>query len=150
MTDRDDVLYQMAKIVSYPTWISAFILGILLAAGVISGAGWLIAILILLGVAMPIGVKLSRMELTNAMVAVFQTGIRTERQREKDMAKYAATPTAMRKDLLTQDIAAMIQERVSTIPVRKDAAEELAGDIIVVARERFLRDLATYSRENTR
>lgn len=150
MTDRDDALYQMAKIVSYPTWISAFILGILLSAGIISGAGWLIAILILLGIAMPIGVKLSRMELTNAMVAVFQTGIRTEREREKDMAKYAATPRALNRDLLNQDVAAMIQERVNSLPVRNDAAEELAGDIIVVVRERVLRDIASYSRENTR
>lgn len=82
---REQFLYRSAKIISYPTWITAFFLGILLAAGVVSGPGWVIAIIILMGIAMPVGVKLSRMELTKAMVAVFQTGIEAERERDREL-----------------------------------------------------------------
>lgn len=74
---REEFLYRMAKIVSYPTWIAAFLLGILLVAEVISGPGWIIAVITLMGIAMPIGVKLSRMELARTMVAVFEIGVQT-------------------------------------------------------------------------
>lgn len=49
--------------------------------------------------------------------------------------------------LLQQDVAAMISE---TDRVVGREAEELAHDIIVVVRERVLREIAGYARENIR
>lgn len=79
---REEFLYRMAKIVSYPTWVASVLIGVLLVLGVVSGPGWLAALIILLGIAMPVGVKLSRMELTKAMIAVFRIGIIAEQERE--------------------------------------------------------------------
>lgn len=75
---REEFLYRMAKIISYPTWVAAFGIGIfLVAASDFERKGWLIAVIALMGVAMPIGVKLSRMELARTMVAVFEIGVQT-------------------------------------------------------------------------
>lgn len=52
-----------------------------------------------------------------------------------------------RVDLLQEDVAAMISESQRIIGRE---AEELAHDIIVVVRERVLRQLASYARENIR
>lgn len=59
--------------------------------------------------------------------------------------------TRARRDLLKEDVTEMIRERFATAtPIRKDAAEELAHDLIVVIRERFLREIESYARENIR
>lgn len=85
--DKDEFLYRSAKLISYPTWTGAFLIGILLVAGTVTGSGWIIAMLILLGIAMPIGVKLSRMELTKSILAVFQIGLLAERERVERLRK---------------------------------------------------------------
>lgn len=85
---REEFLYRMAKTVSYPTWIAAFVIGILLVWGVVTGPGWITATIVLLGIAMPVGVKLSRMELANTMLACFRIGIIAERKRERDEAEW--------------------------------------------------------------
>lgn len=144
----DDVLYQMARIVSYPTWIAAFIIGILLAAGVLDGRGWLVAALVLLGIAMPIGVKLSRMELTKTMVTVFHTGVIMQRERDVEMSMSQQQRRSTRKtnqaNLLREDVASMLRDR------GEDSADSLAQDVIVVVRERVLAELSSYARENIR
>lgn len=80
---REDFLYRSAKIISYPTWTAAFLIGILLIVGVVSGPGWITAAIILLGIAMPVGVKLSRMELAKTMMACFEIGLLAERERSE-------------------------------------------------------------------
>lgn len=85
---REEFLYRMAKTVSYPTWIAAFVIGILRVRGVVKGRGWDTAALILLGIAMPIGVKLSRMELANTMIAVYKTGIKNEREYYEELRQH--------------------------------------------------------------
>jgi hypothetical protein len=54
---------------------------------------------------------------------------------------------ASESDLLLKDVAAMISE---TERVIGREAEELAHDIIVVVRERTLREIESYARENIR
>lgn len=64
-----------ARIIAYPCWIAATIIAAEIAAGRLKGREPYVAVVILLGISMPIGVKLSRLELTDAMVAVFRTGL---------------------------------------------------------------------------
>ncbi len=54
---------------------------------------------------------------------------------------------ATESDLLRNDVSAMISE---TGRVIGREADELAHDIIVVVRERVLRELEAYARENIR
>lgn len=55
-----------------------------------------------------------------------------------------------RRDLLQEDVAAMIRDRVSSHDRPETIADELAHDIIVVVRERVLRQIESYARENIR
>lgn len=52
--------------------------------------------------------------------------------------------------LLRQDVAAMIREYPNEVSADQEAAEELAGDIVTVVRERVLREIESYARENIR
>jgi len=54
---------------------------------------------------------------------------------------------ASESDLLQKDVAAMISESERIIGLE---ADELAHDIIVVVRERVLREIESYARENVR
>lgn len=49
--------------------------------------------------------------------------------------------------VLQQDVAALIQDTQRIIGVE---ADELAHDIIIVVRERVLREIESYARENIR
>lgn len=84
---RDDLLYRAARAVAYPTWIAAAVIGIGLAGGLIEGTVHVVALVVLLAIAMPVGVKLSRMELTKAMLAVFNAGAQMEARRHAPIAK---------------------------------------------------------------
>lgn len=58
---------------------------------------------------------------------------------------------ATESDLLAKDVAAMIRDNRDNIGGWVSTSdEELARDIIVVVRERVLRELETYARENIR
>jgi hypothetical protein len=52
--------------------------------------------------------------------------------------------------LLLRDVAAMLRDYPHEISADQGAAEELAHDLIVVIRERVLREIAGYARENIR
>lgn len=56
---------------------------------------------------------------------------------------------ASQSNLLQADVAAMIRDTAQEYD-RPGSAEELAHDIIVVVRERVLREIGTYARENVR
>lgn len=57
------------------------------------------------------------------------------------------TQTRRRRDLLQHDVAAMILDALQEGDADRD---KLAHDIIVVVRERVLRELSTYARETIR
>lgn len=149
---KEEFLYRSAKLISYPTWIAANAIGILLAAGVLEGRAWLVTALILLSIAMPVGVKLSRLELTYAMVAVFRTGVDAQRKRDLEemygsMKQSPSTHSASESKLLQEDVAAMIADTGRVVGLESD---QLARAIITVVRERVLRELSSYARENIR
>lgn len=84
MTDRKR-RYQNwgARLIAYPCWIGAVGVGVAHASGRLTGTAPVVAEVVLLGIAMPIGVKLSRLELTDTMIAVFRTGLAAAAEDER-------------------------------------------------------------------
>lgn len=52
--------------------------------------------------------------------------------------------------LLQRDVAAMLRDYPDDLSYGTEASMELAHDLIVVIRERVLRELESYARENIR
>lgn len=72
-----------ARLIAYPCWIAAVATAAGIARGDLKGRDPYVAVVVLLGIAMPIGVKLSRLELTDTMIAVFRTGLAAAQEDER-------------------------------------------------------------------
>lgn len=60
-----------------------------------------------------------------------------------------ANRSTKKTDLLKEDVASMIRDTMQDYD-RPTIAEDLAADIIVVVRERVLREIQSYARKNIR